>query len=107
MEAAVGPARRLVAEAHSGAGAGLHCLAGGPATGAACRGARPADRAGRYRGNHAGAQPVIQAAPPDIVREHLREMRGLRFEPYEAGDFNAYDAGDEEIVDSSAEEVDW
>src|SRR5690606_41211817 len=26
----------------------------------------------------------IQAAPPDIVREHLREMRGISFTPYEA-----------------------
>src|SRR5690606_18390076 len=52
----------------------------------------------------------IQAAPPDVVREHLREMRGLRFEPDEAGGdyLDAYDAGDDgEIVDSSAEEVDW
>lgn len=52
----------------------------------------------------------IQAAPPDIVREYLREMRGGRFDPYEAGGdhFDAYGAEDaEEIVDSSAEEVDW
>src|SRR5690606_2144028 len=48
--------------------------------------------------------PFIQAAPPDLVREHLRALRGLRVGPYDAaGDYlDAYDAGDDgEIVDSS------
>ena len=41
----------------------------------------------------------IQASPPDVVSEHLREMRGRRFQRFETGD-------DEDVVDSVAEEVD-
>ncbi len=38
----------------------------------------------------------VQAAPPDVVSEYLREMRGRRFSP-----------DDEDVIDSTAEEVDW